>query len=255
MSTCAVLFDRPDETPPSETLADIFQQQAAFPRPVALRLAARARWFVWENAPQEPAAAVARGLSAAGFAARALPQSAVVPATAPRRVHVLKLEDGALGVQLKYTGPPQWIAWNQVLVLSAGAIKSHTTKSHSSETQLLHGERIVDTRVQVEITRAILADLIVDADGELLHLRLNCHEVNYAETIGGSIHEGWREKFSLLVARLGLRATSALISRETEALLAAGLVPDDAAINAYFASEEEFTLYNRWLATRKRLGI
>jgi hypothetical protein len=254
MPTSAVLLDLADEGPPSEVLADIFERQAAFPRPVALRLAARARWFVWENAPEEAAAAVAQGLSAAGYSARAVPQAAVVPATAPRRVHVLKLENDALGVQLKYTGPPQWIPWNQVLVLSAGAIKSQSAKSQTSETQLVSGERIVDTRVQVDITRAILADIYASLHDELLYLRLNCHEVNYAETIGGSIHEGWREKFSLLLARLGLRATSALVSRETEALLAAGLVPDAAAISPYFASEEEFSQYNRWLATT-RAGV
>ncbi len=254
MTTSAVLIDS-GELPPPEVLAEAFEHCAAFPRPVAQRLAQRAQWFLWENAPAAAAQAVGRGLAAAGYGVRVIPQAAVVPANSPRRVHVLSLDGDALGVQLKYTGPPTWIAWNEVLVLSAGAIRSETTTRETSEIQLLHGERIVETRTQTDIERAILADLYAVAAGELLYLRLHCHEVNYAQTIGGSIKEGWREKFSLLLARLGLRATSALVSPQTAGLLAAGLVPEAAVPSPYFAGEEEFALHSRWLATRKRLGL
>ena len=254
MTTSAVLIDS-SEPPPADVLAEAFERCAGFPRPVALRLSQRAKWFLWENAPAAAAQALGQGLSAAGYPARVVPQGAVVAASNPRRVHVLKLDGDALGVQLKYTGPPTWIAWHDVLVLSAGAIRSETTKRETTELQLLNGERIVDTRLQTDIERAILADIYALAAGELLYLRLNCHEVNYAQTTGGSIKEGWREKFSLLLARLGLRATSAVISPETEALLAAGMVPDAAAPSPYFTGEEDFAQYNRWLVTRKRLGL
>jgi hypothetical protein len=50
-----------------------------------------------------------------------------------------------------------------------------------------------------------------------------------------------------------LKATAALVSPETESLLAAGLMPDAAGLNPYFAGDSDFTQYNRWLATRKRL--
>jgi len=256
MTTCAVLLDQAGELPPPDLLADVIETQAGFPRPAAVRLATRARWFIWENAPAESAQAVAQGLSAAGFATRAVPQGAVVPPTNPRRVHVLNLEGDALGVQLKYTGPLTWIPWDEVLVLSAGAIKTETRTTEVRETVVARGIVVVDSRVQVDLERAILAEIYATAPslGELLCLRLNSREVNYAQTIGGSINESWREKFSLLLARLGLRATSAAVSPQTEALLAAGLMPDNAALNPYFSSEEEFALYNRWLATRKRLG-
>src|SRR5262245_15838165 len=236
MATCAVLLERGGDLPPPELLAEIFERQAGFPRAAAQRLAARARWFLWENAPAEAAQALAEGLSASGYPARAVPQGAVVPPTNPRRVHVLSLQEGALGVQLKYTGPLTWIPWNEVLVLSAAAIKSETRTTEVQETVVARGHVVVDTRVQVDLERAILADIYATSPslGELLCLRLNSREVNYAQTIGASINESWRDKFSLILARLGLRATSALISPQTESLLAAGLIPDAAALNPYF---------------------
>ena len=194
MSTAAVLFDD-RELPPTEVVAEVFERQAGFPRPAALRLATRARWIAWEHAPADAAAAVCAGLAAGGLSARVVPQSAVVAAAPPRRVHVLKLDGDALGVQLKYTGPPEWIAWTDVLVLSAGAIKTETTKKEVNELVTAHGERYTDERVQVDISRKILADIYAQVPGhaELLYLRLNSREVNYAQSIGGSIQEGWRK--------------------------------------------------------------
>jgi hypothetical protein len=254
ITTSAVLLES-SELPPPDVLAEAFERCAAFPPPVAVRLAHRAKWFLWENAPSAPAQVLGQGLTAAGYATRVVPQSAVVAAAPPRRVHVLKLDGDALGVQLKYTGPPTWILWQDVLVLSAGAIRTETTRRETTEVLLLSGERMVDTRTLTDIERAVLADIYVLSAGELLYLRLNCHEVNYAQTTGGSVKEGWREKFSLLLARLGLRATSAVISPQTEALLAAGMIPDAALPSPYFTSEDEFAQYNRWLVTRKRLGL
>jgi len=255
MSTAAILLETRDSVP-VDLLAAAFEQGAAFPRPAALRLAQRARWFAWENAPADAASKVCQSLLDAGISARVVPQSAIVPVSTPRRVHVLNLDEAALGVQLKYTGPPEWIPWPNVLVLSAGAIKTETTKTEVHETVTTHGQLLVDSRVQVDISRLILADVYAQAaDGVLHYFRLNSREVNYAQTIGGSIQEGWREKFALLLARLGLKATSALVSPETESLLAAGLVPDAAVPSPYFASEADFAQYNRWLATRKRLGL
>jgi hypothetical protein len=255
MTGAAVLFEQ-IELPPPEAVAEVFEREAQFPRPVALRLAQRAKWFAWENAPAAAAAAVCRGLIAGGLPARVIPQASVVPAASPRRIHTLQLDGDALGVQLKYTGPPQWIDWSDVLVLSAGAIKAETRKLEVHETLTSRGLRLVDERVQVDITRTILADIYARLSGreELLHLRLNSHEMNYAQAIGGSAQEGWREKFSLLLARLGLKATAAFVSPQMEALLAARLVPDDAQPSAYFADEDEFSQFNRWLATRKLLG-
>ena len=70
---------------------------------------------------------------ASGLAARVVPQELVVPKMNPRRVHILQLDGEALGVQLKYSGPPEWIAWRDVLVLSAGAIKTQTAKTEAHE--------------------------------------------------------------------------------------------------------------------------
>jgi hypothetical protein len=105
------------------------------------------------------------------------------------------------------------------------------------------------------VTRNIAADLFAVplADrSRLLHVRLSSHEFNYALTLGSTIHESWREKFAVLVAKLGLRAEWALISPQTEALLAAGMSPQNCDVNCYFDSDDEFAAYNRWLVARAR---
>jgi hypothetical protein len=221
-----------------------------------MRLAGRARWIVWEDAPEASALAVASGLSSAGYRVTVVRQGDVVPSLTPRRVHVIKPEAEALGLQLKYTGPLERIAWPNVLVLSAGAIREEKTKTEHVEVDLGRQGKYIEKRTKVDITRTVLADLYANAqNGSLLYVRLHCQEVNYAKSIGATVHDSWREKFAALLARLGLRATSAAISPQTEALLAAGMVPDACTTSAYFADEDEFALYNRWLATRKRLGL
>jgi hypothetical protein len=127
MSALAVILDQfRGESPTAGVLPDrgvlaaILSQHAGMPPPVANKLAERATAIVWENAPAAAAAAVTKALTAAGHPARAIAQSHVLDIAAPRRVHVLSLDGEHLGVQLKYNGPPEPVAWDDVLVISAG---------------------------------------------------------------------------------------------------------------------------------------
>jgi hypothetical protein len=252
MSACAVLLDR-FELPERSLVAAFLVQHAALPQPVADKLSRRATAIVWENAPGPAAGAVAGALSAAGKPARVVPQRLVPQETTPRRVHTLQLDGEQLGFQLKYSGPPEWVAPSDVLVISAGAFKTQTRKTEQTETYLMHGEVIRDERVQIDIARSVIADLFAVPAADrtaMLHVRLNSQEVNYAQTLGGTIHESWREKFSVLIAKLGLRAERALVSPQTEALLAAGMMPESCALDPYFNSDEEFAAYTRWLLCR-----
>jgi hypothetical protein len=250
----AVILDS-YELPPATLVATLLVQYAGLPRPVAMRLAGRGKWLVWENAAAEPAQIVAEALATAGAPARVIDQRDVVPPQTPRRVHVLNIDGPQLGVQLRYTGPLEQVEWSDVLVISAGAIRTEKKTIETTETVVGRGHRITDKRTKVEISRTILADLYAQTRDGLLSIRMNCQEINYAQTIGGSIHEGWREKFAVLLARLGMRSPRALISRQTETLLAAGMALDACTIHPYFSDEEEFGVYNRWLATRQRLGL
>ncbi|MCI0360899.1 MAG: hypothetical protein L0211_20670 [Planctomycetaceae bacterium] len=257
MSLQAVVVDR-YPWPERGLVAAVLAQHAGVPEPVARKLAQRAGGIVWENAPQPAAEAVARAMSAQGSPARTIDQSCVPTLGQPRRVHVLKLDDEHLGIPLKYNGPPEWVAWNDVLVISCGAFKTETTRTIQTQTHLIHGEIVSDERVQVDLTRSIAADLFAVplADRtQLLHVRLSSDEFNYALTMGSTIHESWREKFAVLIAKLGLRAERALISPQTEALLAAGMLPQNCPVDSYFDSDEEFAAYNRWLVARARAGI
>jgi hypothetical protein len=204
--------------------------------------------------------ALAGALTASGFPAQMVAQSHVAAPSTPRRVHVLVLDGEHLGVQLRYSGPPEWVAWNDVLAISAGAFKTESKQTELVQmTVPLAGmPTITQERVQVEIAR----DLVVEFFGlpladrsRVLHVRLHCQEVNYAQTMGGTIHESWREKFSRLVAKLGLRAERALVSEQTEALVASGMQPQNCDVYPYFADEEEFAAHNRWLLTRKRSEV
>jgi hypothetical protein len=253
MSPVAVLLDS-WHLPEQAFVAGLLAQHAGLPQPVAAKLARRAAGVVWENAPPDAAAAVAAALSASGFAARIVPQNALPATSAARRVHVLALDGEQLGVQLKYSGPPDWIAWSDVLAISAGAFKIESKKTEVVETLVGRGLVVVDERVQVDIARDLVVELFARPPADrnrLMHIRLHSQEVNYAQTIGGTIHETWREKFCLLVAKLGLRAEAALLSPQTEALVASGMQPQNCAVNPYFADEEEFAAHNRWLLARR----
>jgi hypothetical protein len=244
--------------PDRGVVAAILSQHAGVPPPVANKLAERASTIVWENAPSAAAAAVAKAFTAAGYPARVIAQSHVVDIAAPRRVHVLSLDGEHLGVQLKYSGPPEQVAWHDVLVISAGVFMDEKKRVVQTDTRLVNGVVVHDERVQLDLTRNILVELFAVPLADrtaVLHIRMNSHEFNYAQTFGGTIHEGWREKFSLLVAKLGLRAERALVSPITEALLAAEMLPQACALDPYFRSEEEFSAYNRWLVARKRAGL
>lgn len=254
----AVVLDQ-WQLPEPSLVANLLAQQGGLPPPVAQKLAQRAAGIVWENAPPATAQALVKGLAAHGYPARVIAQSHVPAASSPRRVHVLALDGEHLGVQLRYSGPPEWIAWNDVLAISAGAFKTVSTTTETTQVKLAQGMIVMeDQQVHVDIAR----DLVVEffalplADrSRLLHIRLHSQEVNYAQTMGGTIHESWREKFSLLVAKLGLRAEQALVSPQTEALVACGMHPQQSAINPYFENEEEFAAHNRWLLARKRAGV
>lgn len=252
----AVILDR-WELPERTLVAGLLAQHAGMPEPVAAKLARRAAGIVWENAPPESAAAVSAALTTSGFPTRVVPQAAVAASSTARRVHVLALDGEHLGVQLKYSGPLEPVAWSDVLAISAGAFKIESRKTEVVETVLGHGQVIVDERVQVDIARDLVVELFalpLENRSQLLHLRLHSQEVNYAKCVGGTIHESWREKFCLLVAKLGLRSESALVSPQTEALVACGMQPQNCAVYPYFADEEEFAAHNRWLLTRKGAG-
>ena len=253
--TCAILLDEYRLAEPA-LLASLLEQHGGLPAPVATKLARPARGIIWENAPPAAARNVAQALSASGHPARVIQQSQVAPTTNPRRVHLLDLEGEMLGIQLRYSGPPERVPWSDVLVLSACVFQTEVKKTEIVEFSDSRGLTIQDERVQIDINRNIVADVITrgppaaGAPG-LLHIRLQCHEVNYAKTLGGTIHEGWREKFAVLVAKLGLRAEQALISPQTESLLLASMAPGNCDVNPYFENEAEFAAYNRWLLTRK----
>ena len=252
--SAAVMLDR-WELPERPLVAALLVQHAGLPQPVALKLARSAAGIVWENAPPPAAQAVAAALTGSGFPARAIAQSQVAAPSSPRRVHVLAMDGEHLGVQLRYSGPPEWVAWTDVLAISAGAFKTETKKTEVVETVLPGRAVITQELMQVDIAR----DLVVEffalplADrSRVLHVRVHAQEVNYAQTLGGTIHESWREKFSLLVAKLGLRAEKALLSPQTEALVASGMQPQNCAVYPYFADDEEFAAHNRWLLTRRK---
>jgi hypothetical protein len=252
--SAAVLLER-WELPDKTLVASLLVQHGGLPQPVAQKLARAGAGIVWENAPPEAAMAVAAALTASGYPASMVAQSLVPPPSSARRVHVLALESEHLGVQLRYSGPPEWVAWNDVLAISAGAFKTETKKTEVVETVLPGRAMISQELIQIDIAR----DLIVEFFGltladrsRMLHVRLHCQEVNYAQTLGGTIHESWRDKFALLVARLGLRAERALVSPQTEALVASGMQPQNCSVYPYFASEEEFAAHNQWLLARRR---
>ncbi|MDX1946915.1 MAG: hypothetical protein SFU86_16050 [Pirellulaceae bacterium] len=254
MPLSAVILEQSPPPPPA-VLIDLLQRQG-IPKPVAQKLARQSGEIVWEHAEAEPAAALAGALSNCGHPARVVSQADVPPVTRPRRVPRLDLDEPRLGIFVGYGDEPVWFAWEQVLVLSAGVFKSEKIESRAEEVRNVEGMLVgMERRVKVELERRIVADLFADEGTELRHFRLQSHELNYSQTMGGTALQSWREKFTLVLARLALRSAQALISPQTEALLAAGLIAADCQVDPYFEDDERFAAHNRWLVLRHRLGL
>jgi hypothetical protein len=253
MQLCAVVLDDYD-LPPRELLKDMLESHTSLSAFDASRVAAKARGIVVEVLPAAEAQALARELTAAGYAAQALPRSEVVPITRPRQVRFLNLSEGGLGCEY----PPRArgeVAWDKVQVLALGQLIDETREVEVETVQVSTGRMAWKEQyhtTKFDRKKRVAADLIAELkDGEPLHVRIVGNDFNYGRSIKSDPTAGWLQNFTRLLAKLGLLATHAAIAPAYEAfILARDADLADRELPTFHA-EDDFAAYARWLWQRK----
>jgi hypothetical protein len=256
MQLCAVVLDNYD-LPPRELLKDLLESHTSLSAFDAPRVAAKARGIVVEVLPAAEAQALARELTAAGYAAQTLPRSEVVPFTRPRQVRFLNLSEAGLGCEY----PPRArgeVAWDQVQVLALGQLIDETREVEVETVQVSTGRMAWKEHyhtTKFDRKKRVAADLIAELeDGEPLHIRIVGNDFNYGRSIKSDPTAGWLQNFTRLLAQLGLLATHTVIAPAYEAfILARDADLADRELPAFHA-EDDFAAYARWLWQRKRMG-
>lgn len=72
--------------------------------------------------------------------------------------------------------------------------------------------------------------------------------------LGNQMQPSALQNFCLVLARIGMHATSAMITDETIALISAANAKPVLPKSPRFKSEEEFDQYQRWLVTKALVG-
>jgi hypothetical protein len=198
-------------------------------------------------------------------------------------VRIVELGEAAFGVVWGFTGEPQRIPWDRIVLISAGGVHEvHETRTAAAVTRrgpgvfaiaagLLGGISLgvlVHNLRQDAFTRGgpagqvsqqswphPIADVFAAGDGpEYLHIRLRSRDLYYDKILGDDYRPDYFSNFRLVLARIGMRATGAMVSPETQVLLAAEGARAAEKSDAWFGEESEFTQYNRWLLQTIALG-
>ncbi len=257
MNQFAVILEAFDPPPP-EKLSALFQMLLGLPKLDANQKAGRVRGIVAEDLPEDMAKRLQLALGNLKFSARPVPQIHVPEAVRGRRVQLLSIEPQQLGVRWTITGPLQFYAWTDVLVISAGVV------FHRSEEQFLHttlhrkpiGSRYGPQETTEVKKRDISRDIAIAAVtlrtlSGLETMRLRAPELEYGTMFGEeNLRPSPLQNFCLLLARLGTHATAAHVTEETIELMAAAHASPRLPRSPRFESEEEFDSYQRWLVVK-----
>jgi hypothetical protein len=261
MSQFAVVLEQ-FEPPPAEKLAILFQAVCGLPKIDAGTKAARAKGIVVEKVDGEVARKLQTALGNLKFPARVVPQGLVPEIVRGRRVRWISADAEQFSVRWTQTGAIDFYPWSDVLVVSAGVVY------HKSEEQVLKTVRQSGmsaflgrgggasyttevSKVDTSCDMAMATVTLGRAVQQLQTLRLRAPELEYATMLDpATIRQSSLNNFCLVLARIGMHATSAQITDETIELIAAAQTTPVLPKSPRFASEEEFDQYQRWLVTR-----
>lgn len=250
MSLTAVVLEK-YEQPPPEKLAALLQAICGQSRIDALQRARRAKGILIDDLPPEQAEPLCAALTRIGWPARMVP-AARVRNFRCSRVQWVRAEETALAVRWTLTGQPQRYDWSAVLAISAAVVfqKREEKLYHLRDRPGVKGR--VDLEPELE-TRDLSRDVAMatislrGVGDEPVSLRLRAPELEYATILGDDVEDNAFASFCLLLARIGSRATHAVIAPETLELLAATAAHRHLPKEPRFASEEQFDAYAHWL--------
>ncbi|HEV3339869.1 MAG TPA: hypothetical protein VG125_05915 [Pirellulales bacterium] len=240
------------ESPDWASLADTLGKELGWNRTEARCRVRRTGGILLENLDADAAERCRAACAEMGVTVAALPQSSVVVLPRPLRVHEVSLGDDALVVRVTDRDPEVSIAWERILLLAAFQT-THVESYHNYRT-VTHGQRAaVDLkidRVQEQRPEPFVDLFYTMPTASLDRIRLLSREMNYTRILGADApdpHVTIKSRlagFRLVVARIGTRASRAVIPPETLCFLggdkaAEGLVK--------LRNLDDFDTYNRWL--------
>lgn len=250
------------QPPPADKLAFFFQAICGLPKLDALTKAARATGILVERVDHQVAQKLQLALGNQQCPARIVPQ-ALVPATVKgRRVQWLSADAGQFSVRWTLTGAVDFHPWSDVLVISAGVvfheeqeqvIKAPPLSFAGGRNASSHTAKIVKIDKSRDMAMATIT--LGRKPQELQTLRFRAPELEYATMLGEeNMLASTLQNFCLVLARIGMHATSAQITDETIELIAAANATPRLPRSPRFESEDEFDHYQRWLVTRALSG-
>jgi hypothetical protein len=262
-------------------VAPLYQKTLGMVRYDAVHLARQGRGLLVEDLSAAQAQALQAALAQAGYPTEVIAQEHVIRLGKAQRVRQLDIADHGLTVSFGYHEETEVLPWEGILLLAAGEIVKIEVQQKTQPgrrprfsgllgmgalvSPLAFKAYMVAAKAYQDATarpvsterRAVthqLADVFATTRaGEYRHLRLNSRDLLYESILGAERLDQYRDNFRLVLAKLGTRAQQAMISPETQALVAG---PDAAANSSdpYFGEEAEFDHYNRWLLQRLLLA-
>lgn len=260
MDQFAVILEQ-YQPPPAEKLAILFQAVVGLPKLDAMTKAARATGIIVEQVDAEVARKLQLALGNQKCPARIVPQ-AVVPANVKgRRVQWVAADPGQFSVRWSLTGAIDFYSWSDVLVISAGVV-FHASKEQVLKTVQTYGLTGVGLGVRADYRTEVshkdtsrdmaMATITLGrAPQQLQTLRLRAPELEYTTMLGeANMRPSPLQNFCLVLARIGMHATSAQITDETIELISAANATPRLPRSPRFESEDEFDHYQRWLVAK-----
>ncbi len=247
-----------------DLLADVFRSVLGLAAYDAKHRARRSRGIVVDDVNAAEAAAIKARLQPT-IRAVVVDVETIPPLDRPRRVRRLDLAEGSLGVFLGYGDEVSHVPWDHVTLLSGGVVRVDeqvvedgldlTTGGGGEE-----GPMLWRSNVRREVRDDVMLEAVIRVGGDesFLHLRMSPHELVYSEILGEqavadprrNAREESFHNFRGVVAILGRRATKAVVTPATVALVSDGDAWIRPPAEARFAEADEFRAFNRWQVAR-----
>ena len=238
-----------------QAAAGLLREVAGLSALYANQQARKPHGFLAMNLSNATAQQLREACAGRGIGVRVVPQSDVIPALKPLRVHQLRIADDALCVRTNELDDETRFCWDAIRLI-AGSTATRTEKFHKWPTERRGTPiRTMDITAYSESFDETFADIYAfERDRQIIGARLMSRELNYAEALRDLVTSDAMIDFNMRVDGFPL-LLSIIISRSPRVYVR----PDSMARDDSIASTpgvttpEDFDASNRWLLQRLRL--
>ena len=237
-----------------QTTAALLAEILGLPAVTARQQARNSHGYLAADLSEELARRLRDACAEHGIGVQLVPQSDVIPAIKPVRMHHVRIAEDALWLGATGSDTETSLGWNTLRLITM----TKTTKKESF--RHWEAKRYADLKATAytEDYAEYLADLFaVQLDGQALGVRLFSRELNYSEALGDMTPDALVDAnarmggFRLLLSSIAARATQVYVPPESLALL--NKSPKKSARTRASPSLDDFNAVNRWLLQRLRL--